>query len=114
VPTEIGMTSLITWAPAGIVALLALPDVTVRDDPGTAAPPLACTAMSAASSVRGVSLKRLDSVIRASDPAILLCMTVRIVWLSKPGPPVVMLGDHALTRTPEMPCLPLPETLAWP
>ncbi|WP_240677334.1 hypothetical protein [Actinacidiphila soli] len=30
----------------------------------------------------------------------LLWTTIRMVWLSKAGPPVVMLGDQALTRVP--------------
>jgi hypothetical protein len=54
--------------------------------------------MSTAPTVSAVWLKRLDSVIRAPDPAILLCTTMRMVWLPKLGPPVVMLGDQALIR----------------
>jgi hypothetical protein len=37
-------------------------------------------------------------VIRALDPAMLLCTTMRMVWFPKLGPPVVMLGDQAPTR----------------
>ncbi|GAB3893041.1 hypothetical protein GCM10029964_069170 [Kibdelosporangium lantanae] len=47
-----------------------------------------------------MSLYRLDSVIRACEPATLLCATIRMVWSWKAGPPVVMLGDQALTREP--------------
>ncbi|GHE04983.1 hypothetical protein GCM10010339_38780 [Streptomyces alanosinicus] len=50
-----------------------------------------------------MALYRLDSVIRAREPATLLCTTIRMVRSSKDGPPVVILGDQALTRTP-LPC----------
>ncbi|GHA47929.1 hypothetical protein GCM10010345_60510 [Streptomyces canarius] len=39
-------------------------------------------------------------MMRTPEPATLLCTTIRMVWLSKDGPPVVMLGDQALTRVP--------------
>ncbi|GAA2475172.1 hypothetical protein GCM10010276_08330 [Streptomyces longisporus] len=35
--------------------------------------------------------------MRAPEPPTLLWTTIRMVWLSKDGPPVVMLGDQALT-----------------
>ncbi|GAA2878448.1 hypothetical protein GCM10010524_07920 [Streptomyces mexicanus] len=51
----------------------------------------------------GDGLYRLDRVMRTPEPATLLWTTIRIVWLLKDGPPVVMLGDQALTRVP-WPC----------
>ncbi|WP_234341134.1 hypothetical protein [Streptomyces sp. NRRL S-646] len=41
--------------------------------------------------------------MRAPEPATLLCATIRMVWFSKDGPPVVMLGDQALTLV-ALPC----------
>src|SRR5579884_230569 len=55
--------------------------------------------MSTAPTVSGLPLYRLDRVMRASEPATLLWATIRMVWSVKEGPPVVMLGDQALTRT---------------
>ncbi|MFI1294279.1 hypothetical protein ACH4VM_38890 [Streptomyces sp. NPDC020792] len=45
----------------------------------------------------------MDKVMRAPEPATLLWTTIRMLWLLKDGPPVVMLGDQALTRVP-LPC----------
>lgn len=62
--------------------------------------PLAWMATSTALTSSGVWLYRLDRVMRTSEPAMLLWTTIRMVWLLKAGPPVVMLGDQALTRVP--------------
>src|SRR5947209_2181768 len=94
------MTSLTASSPAGIVTWTELPKVTFRVVPRVASPPLACTATSTALTSSGVVLYRLDRVMRAPEPATLLCTTIRMVWLVKDGPPVVMLGDQALTRVP--------------
>ncbi|GHJ37483.1 hypothetical protein Sm713_30920 [Streptomyces sp. TS71-3] len=42
--------------------------------------------------------------MRMSEPATLLCATIRMVCSSKAGPAVVMLGDQALTRVPWAGC----------
>src|SRR5579871_1623540 len=97
------MTSLTTSCPAGTVAWIAWPKVTFRVVPRTAVPPLSWTAMSTAPTVSGSGLYRLDSVMRTAEPATLLWATIRMVWSVKDGPPVVMLGDQALTRVPFAP-----------
>jgi hypothetical protein len=48
----------------------------------------------------GASPYRFDSVMRAPYPPMPLCATIRMVSSSNAGPPVVMLGDQALTRVP--------------
>ncbi|WP_460340467.1 hypothetical protein [Actinoallomurus acanthiterrae] len=94
------MTSLVVSPPAGIVTWPEWPKVTFRVVPRAAFPPLAWTATSTALTSSGVSLYRLDRVMRASEPATLLWATIRMVWSWNAGPPVVMLGDQALTRSP--------------
>src|SRR5438445_9100758 len=72
--------------------------VTVWWLPATAVARPLCTATSTAPTASGVVPRRLDRVIRGELPAMLLCTTIRIVWLAKFGPPMVMLGPQVASR----------------
>jgi hypothetical protein len=43
----------------------------------------------------------LDNLIRTELPPIVVCTTIRMVWLLKLGPPMVMLGPHVAKRCVE-------------
>src|SRR5882762_2620061 len=55
---------------------------------------LPCSAMSTAPTASGVVLRRLDSLTRNELPPMDVCTTMRMVWLLKLGPPMVMLGPQ--------------------